>query len=178
MLEGIGADEVVRVAAPIPCLAWTLRLEPLVAASTNKTMLLFNPLIPAEHAETFLAEEVFSRTAKELGVNRILFVMGTRSGRRHGVLSLPDSDMLVGVLLLRSAGSSADADRRVLADTRRMYDRLVELGGKRYPWDSVPDLSRADWARHFGPHWGQLKRAKRRHDPAGILGPGHRIFAP
>ena len=88
----------------------------------------------------------------------------------------PDSEVFFGYVHSRGYDTPEQA-ARFLADNRRLYDRQVAIGGKRYPWDAVPDLTRADWKRHFGANWGFLQRSKQLYDPAGILGPGHGIFA-
>jgi hypothetical protein len=36
-----------------------------------------------------------------------------------------------------------------------------------------PPMSADDWHRHLGPAWAGFQEARRRHDPAGILVPGH-----
>lgn len=63
----------------------------------------------------------------------------------------------------------------LVADNRALFERATELGGKRYPFDSVP-MTKHDWQRHHRPAWGRLVSAKQTYDPDGILTPGQGIF--
>jgi FAD/FMN-containing dehydrogenase len=79
--------------------------------------------------------------------------------------------------LLRTAiPPSPEQVADLVAKNRAIYDRLVALGGKRYPIDSVP-MSRADWRQHFGPVWDTFVHDKARFDPDNVLTPGQHIFS-
>jgi FAD/FMN-containing dehydrogenase len=91
------------------------------------------------------------------------------------LLRLPESEVFIATLLVRPHQTDAEG-AAFLADNRALYDRAVAVGGKRYPWDAIPDFTREDWARHFGDAWPSFRHAKRRYAPAGILGPGPGIF--
>jgi FAD/FMN-containing dehydrogenase len=76
--------------------------------------------------------------------------------------------------LLAFPGPGADTTE-MLKRNRRLYERAVELGGKRYLIGAVPGMTATDWQRHYGTLWEQMKQAKQRFDPAGILTPGQGI---
>jgi FAD/FMN-containing dehydrogenase len=63
----------------------------------------------------------------------------------------------------------------IVAYNRTLYDRYGDLGGTNYPISAVR-LTRDDWESHYGPHWGRLLRAKRRHDPDNVFASGPDIF--
>src|SRR5262249_10258936 len=134
----------------------------------------FNPLVPEDAAAAFLADEILARPPAEIGT-RLLQVPGSTAKMHMPLLRMPDSEVFVTTLLLRPHRTDTEG-AALLADNRRLYDRAVELGAKRYPWAAVPDFTREDWIRHFGEAWPLLSHAKRRYDPEGILGPGPGIF--
>ncbi|MBQ0983763.1 FAD-binding protein [Streptomyces sp. F63] len=70
---------------------------------------------------------------------------------------------------------AADIDRMV-QQNRWLYDRAVALGAKRYLVGAVPDLTPADWRRHFGSSYKTLCEAKKRFDPDRVLTPGQGFF--
>ena len=74
-----------------------------------------------------------------------------------------------------ASSPSVNCAAGLVADNRALFERATELGGKRYPFDSVP-MTRQDWQRHYRPVWGQLVSAKQTCDPEGILTPGQGIF--
>jgi cytokinin dehydrogenase len=175
VLEGLHDIPSRRVITPIPYAAWTLRFDPLVAATLANRRVLFNSFVPEEAAAAFLAEEILRRPPAELGP-RLLQVPGSTANMHMPLPRMPRSELFITTLLFRP--HTTDAERAALLDDNRtLYDRSVELGAKRYPWDAIPDFTRRDWARHFGDAWGLLEHAKRRYDPAGILGRGPGIFA-
>ena len=177
LLHGLHDVPSRRVITQIPYVDWTLRLDPLVAATLTNRRVLFNPLVPEESAAEFLADEILSRPPAEVGgpLRLLLQVPGSSANLNMPLLRTPRSDVFIATLLFRS--HTTDTERAAfLADNRRLYDRAVELGAKRYPWDAIPNFTPRDWRRHFGDAWPLLRHAKRRYDPAGVLGPGPGIF--
>ena len=170
LLDGLHDVAAHRVVGPIPYLAWTLRFDPIVAATRDDRRVPFNLLAPEETAADFLADEILSRSPAEIG-DRMLQAAGTSSNMHMPMLRMPATELFVATLLFRPHKTDAEA-AAFLADNRTLYDRAAKRGAKRYPWDAVPNFTRQDWARHFGDSWPLLVRAKRSYDPAGILGPG------
>jgi cytokinin dehydrogenase len=58
---------------------------------------------------------------------------------------------------------------------RVLFDRCRDLGGTHYPISAV-ELTRDDWAAHYGPQFGRLVAAKARYDPRNVLSGGPDIF--
>ena len=57
-----------------------------------------------------------------------------------------------------------------------IYDRVRRAGGTLYPASALP-VSHAQWRGHFGPAYEELRAAKWRYDPEGVLTPGYTLFA-
>ncbi len=75
--------------------------------------------------------------------------------------------------------SETATHRRMMAETRGLFDRMRSTGGKGYIAPSALPLSPADWEDHFGPDtWKRLVQAKKEFDPNRVLTPGPGIFAP
>ena len=174
LLDGLQDVVSRRVVAPISYLGWTLRFDPLVAATLASRRVPFNSLVPEEAATAFLADEILSRSPAEIGT-RLLQVPGSTVNMHMPLLRMPASEVFITTLLFRTHKTEAEG-AAFLADNRRLYDRAVELGAKRYPWDAIPNFTREDWVRHFGDAWPLLRRAKRQYDPDGLLGPSFSIF--
>ncbi|MEV7775635.1 FAD-binding protein [Kitasatospora sp. NPDC086791] len=130
--------------------------------------------LPASAARVFMAEAAASLTPADLGAGPLLFYPYAR--RRVGVplAVLPEGEVGWHFDLLAFPGPGSDT-AAMLERNRRLYDRAVELGGKRYLIGAVPGMTGADWRRHYGGLWERVVRAKRRFDPAGILAPGQGI---
>jgi FAD/FMN-containing dehydrogenase len=58
---------------------------------------------------------------------------------------------------------------------RAAYERIHAAGGTLYPVSAFP-MTRGAWRRHFGPAFGDLRAARRRFDPHGVLTPGYEVF--
>jgi FAD/FMN-containing dehydrogenase len=73
------------------------------------------------------------------------------------------------------ASNDAMQIERMIADNRKIYDRIRDAGGMLYPVSAFP-MSPDDWKQHFGPVWRQFAEAKRRYDPNDLLTPGYNLF--
>lgn len=63
----------------------------------------------------------------------------------------------------------------MMAQNRAIYEALRDIGGTRYPIDSV-EMSQADWQAHFGAAFPDFAGAKEEFDPDHVLAPGQGIF--
>jgi cytokinin dehydrogenase len=92
------------------------------------------------------------------------------------LLRLPADELCFTFNLIRipTTDSATEADRLVAAN-RTTYERTCAGGGTLYPVSALP-MSREDWRRHFGSVFGQLRAAKQKYDPGGVLAPGYEIF--
>jgi FAD/FMN-containing dehydrogenase len=132
--------------------------------------------LPASTARVFMAEAAEVLTPADLGAGLLLFYPYLRSRVGVPLAVLPGEEVGWHFDLLAFPGPGSDTGA-MLARNRRLYDRAVELGGKRYLIGAVPGMTGADWRRHYGEVWERAARAKRRFDPAGILTPGQGIHA-
>ncbi|MFE6055869.1 FAD-binding protein [Kitasatospora sp. NPDC056446] len=132
--------------------------------------------LPASTARVFMAEAAEVLTAADLGAGLLLFYPYLRERVKAPLAVLPQAPVGWHFDLLAFPGPGSDT-AAMLERNRRLYDRAVELGGKRYLIGAVPGMTGADWRRHYGGSWERVARAKRRFDPAGILTPGQGIHA-
>ncbi|MFJ9606105.1 FAD-binding protein [Kitasatospora sp. NPDC101176] len=132
--------------------------------------------LPASRARVFMEEAARVLSAQDLGAGLLLFYPYARSRVGAPLAVLPREEVGWHFDLLAFPGPGADTGA-MLERNRRLYERAVELGGKRYLIGAVPGMTGADWRRHYGGLWGRVVEAKRRWDPAGILTPGQGIHA-
>ena len=132
--------------------------------------------LPASKTKAFMELVEKELTANDLGGGFLLFYpYYTRKVTRPLAVQPNES---VGYLfdLLRFPNPGETGIKEMLEQNRRLYDKAVALGAKRYLVGAIPRMTTADWKAHFGPRWGDFCRAKRRYDPANILTPGQGFF--
>jgi cytokinin dehydrogenase len=95
---------------------------------------------------------------------------------RPRFVQLPDEPVAFLFSLLRTTVPPTTVESQ-LAGNRDLYDRGVAVGGKRYPIGSV-ELTRRDWAAHYGRDYPAFLAAKSTWDPRRVLSPGQGIFDP
>ncbi|MFD0399404.1 FAD-binding protein [Kitasatospora sp. NPDC127121] len=132
--------------------------------------------LPASTVGVFMREATALLTAEDLGAGLLLFYPYARARVGAPLAVLPQEPVGWHFDLLAFPAPGADT-AAMLERNRRLYDRAVALGGKRYLIGAVPGMTGADWRRHYGGLWERVERAKRRWDPAGILAPGQGIHA-
>ncbi|MFF2080219.1 FAD-binding protein [Kitasatospora sp. NPDC058162] len=130
--------------------------------------------LPASSVGVFMREAAESLTAGDLGAGLLLFYPYARERVRTPLAVLPEGRVGWHFDLLAFPAPGADVPA-MLERNRRLYERAVALGGKRYLIGAVPGMTGADWQAHYGGLWERVERAKRRFDPAGILTPGQGI---
>lgn len=92
--------------------------------------------------------------------------------RRHAdmpMLRLPDEEEFVLFAIFVSVAQAHLPAARALVS--RAIDLGTRLGGKLHLGTWAP-LDAARWRLHYGAYWPRLAEAKRRYDPAGIMGAG------
>jgi cytokinin dehydrogenase len=135
-----------------------------------------NLFVPAANAQTLIGETLASLTVDDVGQGPILIYPFNRELFRTPFFRVPASRHFFVFALLRNAiPPTPERVAQLLADNRTLFERAVTLGGKRYPFDSVP-MTKHDWQKHYQPLWGAFVRAKRHFDPDEILTPGQGIF--
>ncbi|MEV3993985.1 FAD-binding protein [Streptomyces sp. NPDC049837] len=132
--------------------------------------------LPASKTKAFMEVVEKELTADSLGGGFLLFYpYYTRKATRPLAVQPNES---VGYLfdLLRFPNPGETGIQQMLDQNRRLYDRAVALGAKRYLVGAIPGMTPADWKAHFGTRWEEFYRAKRRYDPSNILTPGQGFF--
>jgi hypothetical protein len=135
-------------------------------------------LIPAERALDFFTE-TFEQLRPEDVNGALLLVPLERDCVRTPAFRRPESPRFYMFAVLRTA-EPATRERIEYLGRRNddIQERAKVCGGVRYPCDSLSGLTGRDaWQRHFGPVWDGLAEAKRKFDPAGLLGPTLRMFS-
>jgi FAD/FMN-containing dehydrogenase len=131
--------------------------------------------LPEATVEQYVTEVVSELTPEDVGTGGfVLLYAHRRSMLTRPSLRLPDDDS-EWVYLFTLMTAAPSPNQALLDRNRRLYDRARALGGTRYPIESVP-FTQDDWADHYGDRWPELQQLKQKHDPAGILTPGPKIF--
>lgn len=135
-----------------------------------------NLFVPAADALTLIGETLATLTVDDVGQGPILIYPFNRELFRTPFFRVPDSRHFFVFSLLRNAvPPTPERIAQLIAANRALFERATLLGGKRYPFDSVP-MTRHDWQKHYQPLWGKFVSAKRHFDPDEILTPGQGIF--
>ncbi|MGH3670034.1 MAG: FAD-binding protein, partial [Pseudonocardiaceae bacterium] len=132
--------------------------------------------LPAQTAAALVGEVLASNILCQLGNSGLILLYPLRADRlRTPLTRVPGTELvwLFGLLRTASPDDPAGAAAQIEAN-RVIRDRVLACGGTAYPINAVP-MSPQDWRIHFGPRWEQLRAAKQKFDPRGILTPGHGI---
>ncbi|MEO3870719.1 FAD-binding protein [Nonomuraea sp. B12E4] len=134
-------------------------------------------VLPASRVREFVESAAAELTAADLGGGFLLFYPFFKSKLTRPMFAMPSEPVAYLFDLLRFPNPGEQGIQRMLEQNRRLYDRAVALGGKRYLVGAIPGMTAAEWRRHFGANWDRLAMAKRLYDPAGVLTPGQGFFA-
>lgn len=135
-----------------------------------------NLFVPASNAQTLIGETLANLTVDDVGQGPILIYPFNRDLFQTRFFRVPDARHFFVFSLLRNAiPPTPDRASELVAANRALFERATALGGKRYPFDSVP-MTKHDWQKHYQPSWGAFVSAKRHFDPDEILTPGQGIF--
>jgi FAD/FMN-containing dehydrogenase len=181
LLNGLAFNPGTQTAQDMTYFDYLNRLAPLIAFLRLIGVWDFphpwvNLFVPAANADTMIGETLANLTVDDVGQGPILIYPLNRELFRAPFFRVPDSDHFFIFSLLRNAvPPTPERAAELVAANRILFDRVVSLGGKRYPNDSVP-MTRHDWQKHYQPLWGDFVSAKRHFDPSEILTPGQGIF--
>lgn len=181
LLAGLAFTPGTQTAQDMSYFDYLNRLAPLVAFLRQIGVWAFphpwvNLFVPAANAQTLIGETLAALTVDDVGQGPILIYPFNRQQFRTQFFRVPDARHFFIFSLLRNAvPPTPERAAQLVAANRTLFERAVALGGKRYPFDSVP-VTRHDWQRHYQPLWGAFVSAKRHFDPDGILTPGQGIF--
>lgn len=181
LLDGLSFDPGTQTAQDMSYFDYLNRLAPLIAflraiGVWDLPHPWVNLFVPAANAPTFIGETLDDLTVDDVGQGPILIYPFNRDVFRTPFFRVPDSRHFFVFALLRNAvPPTPERVAELVAANRALFERAVDLGGKRYPFDSVP-MTKHDWQKHYQPLWGAFVRAKRHFDPDEILTPGQGIF--
>ena len=181
LLSGLAFNPGTQSAQDMTYFDYLNRLAPLVAFLRQIGVWDFphpwvNLFVPAANAQTLIGETLDGLTVDDVGQGPILIYPFNRELFRAPLFRVPDTRHFFVFALLRNAvPPTPERAAELIAANRALFERASELGGKRYPFDSVP-MTRHDWQKHYQPLWGALVSAKRHLDPDEILTPGQGIF--
>lgn len=105
----------------------------------------------------------------------MLFYPFVKSRLKRPLFRTPYERMFFLFDILRTVPSDAAALKGVLAENRNLYEQNRALDGSFYTISAI-QMKYQDWKKHFEPFWNQLMRAKRKYDPAILLGAGTSVF--
>jgi len=181
LLRGLRHDPAGVQASDLAYYDFIDRLAPVVAALKEAGIWAYahpwlNLLLPGRSAASLIAAELADLTPADVGAGLVLTypIPGDRLSTPLLPVTGDELTHLFAILRATPPADTATVDR-LLAANRAAYEAVAAAGGTQYPVGSVP-FTRADWRTHFGAAWPQLKAAKRRYDPRGVLVPGQGIF--
>jgi cytokinin dehydrogenase len=181
LLAGLSFIPGTQTAQDMPYFDYLNRLAPLVAFLRQIGAWFVphpwvNLFVPAAQAHTFIGETLANLAADDVGQGPILIYPFNRGLFTAPFFRVPDARHFFVFALLRNAlPPTPERAAGLVAANRALFERATELGGKRYPFDSVP-MTRHDWQKHYQPAWGAFVSARHAYDPEGILTPGQGIF--
>ena len=181
LLSGLAFNPGTQSAQDMTYFDYVNRLAPLVAFLRQIGVWDFphpwiNLFVPAVNAQILIGETLDNLTVDDVGQGPILIYPFNREAFQAPLFRVPDSRHFFVFALLRNAiPPTPDRAAQLVAANRALFERTVTLGGKRYPFDSVP-MTKHDWQKHYQPLWGVVVSSKRHFDPDEILTPGQGIF--
>ncbi|HEX8285920.1 MAG TPA: FAD-binding protein [Pyrinomonadaceae bacterium] len=181
LLAGLSYTPGTQTAQDMPYFDYLNRLAPLIAflrqvGAWDVPHPWVNLFVPAANALTLIGETLGNTPAEDVGQGPILIYPFNRDKFSAPLFRVPDERHFYVFALLRNAlPPTPERAAGLVADNRALFERATELGGKRYPFDSVP-MTKHDWQKHYQPAWGRVVSAKHAYDPDGILTPGQGIF--
>lgn len=181
LLSGLAFNPGTQTAQDLTYFDYLNRLAPLIAFLRQIGVWdlphpWVNLFVPAANAQTLIGETLDNLTIDDVGQGPILIYPFNRELFRAPFFRVPDSRHFFVFSLLRNAvPPTPERVAQLIAANRTLFERATTLGGKRYPFDSVP-MTKHDWQKHYQPLWGKFVSAKRHFDPDEILTPGPGIF--
>ncbi|WP_256104247.1 FAD-binding protein [Streptomyces sp. ODS05-4] len=135
--------------------------------------------LPANKTAEFMRHVESVLTPGMLGAGFLLFYPYLTSKVTRPLTVQPSGSVgyLFDLLSFPDPGVTKAEIDAILALNRRLYDKAVALGAKRYLVGAIPGMGKAEWCRHFGRSWDAFQDAKKRYDPANILTPGQGFFS-
>lgn len=182
-LDGLRDDRTLRTTFTLPYRDWVFRIDEFAVYlkegghwAQKKPWLSL--LIPGDKVVEFISATLPELTQADLGAGFCLLSPLNPATVQSPMFVRPaSSDGTVFFFdLLSFYGPETTGFDAMLERNRRLYDRLVAMGGKRYIIGAIPNMTVTDWKRHFGPTYSLLQRNKAAFDPNYLLAPGQKFF--
>lgn len=182
LLSGLRDDRASAAFDDLPYRDWIFRLDPFEAYlkaegfwSQPKPWLSL--VLPASRTREYITQLTGELTTADLGVGFCGLYPFRRNKLTRPLFVTPNEPTVYLFDLLRFPFPGDPGIAGMLAQNRRLYDRGVAIGAKRYLVGAIPGMTRADWKRHFGFLYEPFALAKRTYDPDNVLTPGQGFFA-
>lgn len=182
LLAGLRDDRASAAFDDLPYRDWLFRLDPFEAflkaeGFWDQPKPWLSLVLPASKARSFISSVVAELTTADLGVGFCGLYPFKTSKLTRPLFVAPDEPTVYLFDLLRFPFPGDPGIAGMLAQNRRLYDRGVAIGAKRYLVGAIPGMTRTDWKRHFGALYDPFAAAKRAFDPDNVLTPGQGFFA-
>lgn len=126
-------------------------------------------LMPWDMAEKYITQILQNLPPAALGGGHVLLWPCSGRTSKLPLFKRPDSEYVMGFGILPGVPKEA---LEVMIPRLNMASELSEaMGGKRY-LSGLIQFDKHKWKEHFGSTWNEMKRMKRKYDPAGLLNPG------
>jgi len=140
----------------------------------------FDTWVPEDEVESYVGKTLDGLTPEDLGQTGFLLLFPLLASQfTRPLFRVPTNSKYVYLFDILTAANTPGPDpvfeAKMLQRNRDLYDEALAFGGTRYPIGSI-EFDKQDWRRHYGEAFNDFKRAKRKFDPDGILGPGPGIF--
>jgi FAD/FMN-containing dehydrogenase len=181
LLAGLADDRPAAVTQVVPYPVWAHRIDPAVDALTAAGFWAtahpwLSVFVPASRTVEYVGGVVAELAPGDLGAGLATFFPFRTSVLRRPQFVVPRGERAAFALTLLRFPFPGQPVDGLVAQNRRFFDAAVAVGGKRYIIGAVPDMSPADWRRHYGRLWPHFAALKHLFDPDGVLTPGQGIF--
>jgi FAD/FMN-containing dehydrogenase len=184
LLAGLHDNRSEAVITTVPYPDWVRRVDPAVVAlkaagfwaRPHAWVSLF---VPASRAAEFASFVTSQLTPPDLGAGLAIYFPFATNRLTRPLMVVPRSEpaaFQLSLLRFPFPFPGQPSNEAMLAQNRAFFDKAVELGGKRYIIGAVPNMTPADWQRHYGPVFPTFQAAKAAFDPGRVLTPGQHIF--
>lgn len=182
-LDTLRDDRAMRTTVTMPYRDWAFRIDGFAvylkeAGHWAQKKPWLSLLVPGDRVVEFMNATMPELTRADLGDGFCLLSPLNPATIKSPMFVLPPStDGAVFFFdLLNFYGPETTGFEAMLDRNRRLYDRLVAMGGKRYIIGAVPNMTASDWKRHFGDKYRMLQRNKSAFDPKYLMSPGQNFF--
>jgi FAD/FMN-containing dehydrogenase len=135
-----------------------------------------NLFLPAEATVPFVEAALAAITPEMLGFGVVLLYPINKDRLTAPFVRVPEArqSFIFSVLAFPVAPTPAQV-AAAIAQNATLFEACVDVGGKRYPIDSVP-MTHHDWRVQLAPFFDAFADAKEHFDPNHVLTPGQGIF--